>query len=190
MPLNVACVVIASEKRLELLDTQVLPSVLVAPFLEVVVVGDYHEGAGYRYLPVPPLTATTTDALVKRDVGTLATTAPWIFYLCDDHALRGWSEPPTKPQVIGVPLRYSTDAEGTVHLCNAGLDERDPYAPYIGGHAGLFSRHLIMQRPWSAMPHHRNWDLIISRIHVAMGARLEPSTWRVEDLEPEARPWG
>ena len=87
-PEGVACIVIASAKRSQLLDEQVLPSVLAADFAEVAVVGDFHPGRGYRYLHVPPLTQTTTDALVKRDVGTLATTAPWVFYLSDDHAVR------------------------------------------------------------------------------------------------------
>ena len=188
--MNVACVVIASQKRAQLLHEVILPSVVGGIFAEVVVVGDYHPGSDYRYLPVPPLTNTTIDALVKRDVGTLATRAPWVFYLCDDHALRGAAGPiPHDPMVIGVPRRYATDAEGTIHLCNGGLDERDPNAPYCGGHAGLFSRALISHQPWTSMPHHRNWDLIASQIQVGSGARLVPITWQVEDLEPEAHPW-
>src|SRR3989442_12181237 len=105
---NVACVVIASAKRSQLLDEQVLPSVLAADFAEVVVVGDFHPGRGYRYLHVPPLTQTTTDALVKRDTGTLATTAPWEFYLSDDHAVRRTAAPPQHWLDIVVPLPSCT----------------------------------------------------------------------------------
>lgn len=189
MSLNVACVVVASKKRERLLDEKVIPSVLEIPFAEVVVVGDYHDGTGYRYLPVPPIAGTTVDALVKRDVGTLATQAPWVFYLCDDHAVRGYSTPPADPRTIGVPLRYSVDAEGVTHPCNMGLDPNDPNQPYCGGHAGLFSRALIQVHPWTSMSHDRLWDLVNSKFQMSVGAHLEPVPWRVEDLEPENFPW-
>src|SRR3989449_274952 len=142
MPNSVACIVIASAKRSQLLDEQVLPSVLAANFAEVVVVGDYVAGRGYRYLPVPPLTRTTTDALVKRDVGTLATTAPWLFYLSDDHAVRHVHTPPEHWLDIGVPLRFCALNGNRIPL-NMGLDKRDQNGPYCAGHAGLFHRYLI-----------------------------------------------
>lgn len=187
--MTVACVVIASKKREALLNATVVPSVLAAGFSEVVVVGDYHEGEGYRYLPVPPLTNTTTDALVKRDVGTLATTADWIFYVCDDHAVRKISAEPNDLSVIGVPARYC-QLDNMIVLLNMGLDPRDPNAPYCGGHAGLYSRPLVQAHPWTTMPHDRLWDLLASRLLVAEGARLTAlQGWEVEDLEPEASPW-
>ena len=184
----ISCVIIASKKRVQLLDEVILPSVL-GKFEEILVVGDYHLGDGYKYLPVPSLTNTTIDALVKRDVGTLASRSPWIFYLSDDHAVRHTGPTPRDPMTIGVPARYSTDAEGTIHLCNAGLDELDPNKPYCGGHAGLFSKALIAQKPWTSMPHHPNWDLFASRIQMSLGATLEPVIWQVEDMEPLAHPW-
>ena len=187
--MSVACVVIASAKRRALLDTEVMPSVLVAGFDEVVVVGEYHAGEGYRYLEVPPLTQSTTDALVKRDVGTLATTSDWLFYVCDDHAVRKLGTVPTDPTMIGVPARYCHVENMTV-LLNMGLDERDPDSPYCGGHAGLYSRPLIQSHPWSTMPHDRLWDLYASRIFVRAGATLKSlPDWEIEDLEPEAHPW-
>ena len=76
---------IASAKRRQLLDELVLPSVVAQSFDECVVVGDFHSGAGWRHLPFRPLTGSTIDALFKRDVGTVATSSDWLFYLCDDH---------------------------------------------------------------------------------------------------------
>ena len=186
---SVACVVIASAKRAQLLDEQVLPSVLAADFAEVVIVGDFHPGRGYRYLHVPPLTQTTTDALVKRDVGTLATTAPWVFYLSDDHAVRHVHTPPEHWLDIGVPLRFCT-LNGNRIMLNMGMDERDQNRPYCAGHAGLFHRRLIQALPWTAQPHDRLWDLLSSRTFLASGARIGSQLgWEIEDMEPEARPW-
>jgi len=181
--MSVACVVIASERRRDILDNIIVPSTL-GRFSEVVVVGDYHEGSGYRYLPLPVLTGTTVDALVKRDVGTLATDAPWLLYLSDDHAVRATWTPPDDPMVITVPRRFCTG-----HELNMGMDPTDPNAPYCGGHGGLFSRKLVQMRPWSTMPHHRLWDLLSSREYMAMGARLVASPrWAIEDVEG-GMPW-
>src|SRR5205823_297714 len=89
-PMSVAAVIIAHAARAALVKERVLPSVLrVLP--EVYVVGDFEPGAGYTYLPVPAITHTTIDALIKRDVGALATTSKWVLYLSDDHALAQWS---------------------------------------------------------------------------------------------------
>lgn len=189
--MSVACVIIASEKRHQLVKDRVLPSVL--RFLhEIYVVGDFEEGEGYTYLPVPPLTRTTNDALVKRDVGTLATQADWVLYLSDDHALAEWDcfHPHQATADIIVPKRFCTGHGGVVPL-NMGLDPLDPNAPYCGGHAGLFRRSLIVRRPWCTMPHDRLWDLYASSIYRSMGARIveAPSGFAVEDLEPEAEPW-
>ena len=148
-------------------------------------------GDGYRFLNVPPLTRSTTDALVKRDVGTLATTADWVFYLCDDHAVRTLTLPIPDDQFdVCVPGRVSQHHQlGLVRL-NMGMDANDPNRPYCGGHAGLFRRSLIQQRPWTAMPHDRLWDLRASQIQVAMGARfVESDAIVVQDLEPGAEPW-
>jgi hypothetical protein len=184
----VACIIIAHAKRLHVLDTEVVPSALAVGFAEVVVVGDYHSFSGGRFLRVPALTATTTDALIKRDVGTLATKAPWLFYLADDHAVRAVGECPRHFLDIGVPTRFCK-LNGERLLLNMGLDTSDPNAPYCGGHAGLFHRELIQRFPWSAQPHDRLWDLLSSRSLAAAGARLGHQLgWEVEDVSGE-RPW-
>jgi len=187
--LSVACILIVSEKRVPLVREKILPSVLDAGFDEVCWVGDGEPGEGYRFLPVPPLTRTTNDALVKRDVGTVATTSDWLLYLCDDHAFRGaWGEDFSDADVI-VPQRYCTVNGQRIPL-NMGFDTNDPNFPYLGGHAGFFRRSLIQARPWTSMPHDRLWDLHASRIQMQMGARFAQSqSLVVEDLEPEARPW-
>ena len=180
--MSIACVIIASEKRRTLIREKVLPSALRhLGGEEVYVVGDFEPGLGYTYLPVPPITGTTIDALVKRDVGTLATNADGIFYLSDDHMLRDMGVMPRDRLTIGVPDRRCGDRYGL----NMGLQDG-----YCGGHAGLFPRELVQRRPWSTMPHHRLWDMLSSHIYVEMGATLEQLPyWTIEDVEPNGRPW-
>jgi hypothetical protein len=190
----IACIVIASAKRRTLLDEKVVPSVLAQGFTEIVIVGDYKSGDGYRHLPVPPLTNSTRDAQVKRDVATMATTSDWLVYVCDDHALapdflkqlriaRRAHEKGLQDWQIGVPSRFCKRDGETVPL-NMGLPD------YCGGHAGVFPRKAIQELPWSVAPFHPNWDVLHSRMLTSRGYELiELPDCFVEDLEVEAQPW-
>lgn len=191
--MRIACIIVATERREQLLTEAVIPSVLAQRFAEVVVVGDYHDGPGYRYLPVPPMMRNTLDALVKRDVGTVATTSPWLVYLCDDHAVVGdfrlsvnaWAE--SDETDVLVPSRFADHPQhGRIRINNG---EREMYC---GGHGGVFKREVIASRPWSAMPHHRLWDYQSSEIQLADGWRFATMASQcvgILDLMPEARPW-
>lgn len=195
---RVACIIIATERRRDLVRNKVLPSVLAQDFDDVILVGDWIAGndmRGVRYLHVAPLTHTTTDALVKRDVGTLATSADNLVYLCDDHALaphfltelcevlnEGWD--------VLVPNRFTfpqTPDMPPIKMLNNG-----EHSNYCGGHGGVFKRHVITERPWSAHKHDRLWDLYSS--HWMLDAGYE-FCWRprapiaIIDLEPERKPW-
>src|SRR5258705_13359524 len=93
-----------------------MPSVLVKGRDETVVVGDFHSGDGWRHLPFRPLTGSTIDALFKRDVGTVATSSDYLFYICDDHRIHPdfshdlaeflESHPDLGPKDIIVPGRF------------------------------------------------------------------------------------
>lgn len=196
--MNLACVVIASLKRRQLLDELVMPSVVAQSFDEVVVVGDYHSGPGWRHLPFRPLTGSTIDAQFKRDVGTLATSAEWILYLCDDHRLHPdfskdlaqfVTEHPIGPRDVVVPARFC-ERDGEKIGLNMGWPGYLGRA-YCGGHAGIFPRAAIQDVPWSIAPWHANWDYFHSRIllernyhfHYMGGSVL------IEDVEPNSEPW-
>ena len=172
--MSLAVVIIASEPRRETTFPRVLDSVRDQHDGEIVVVADFPVVAkGVRGLVVPPMTRTTVDALVKRDVGWIATTADHILYLCDDHALdpdfircylERWAF--RTDWDICVPARY-TDRDLERIWLNVGRDNG-----YCGGHAGIFRRVLGHFLPWSATHHHPNWDLIHSKQLISMGARL------------------
>ena len=175
-----------------------MPSVLAAVFDDVIVVGDWEHNEAdlfsvplsrfkYDYLYVAPLTRTTTDALVKRDVGTLATDADVLVYLCDDHALAPGFGAALRavldePWDVIVPNRVTMCGNRRQPLNNG---ERDGYC---GGHGGVFRRAVITAKPWSAHAHHRNWDAIISREQISRGARFVWSPradLTIIDLNPE-----
>lgn len=191
--LKIACIIIASAKRRELLEKQVLPSVICQPFNEIVVVGDYKSGLGYRHIPYPPLTGSTIDAQFKRDIGTLATSAEWLVYLCDDHRLdadfaTSLRKAGPDERTVGVPARYTVRGNEVIGL-NMGIPGymgKD----YCGGHSGIYHRSAIQQVPWTLAPLHPNWDYYHSRILVERGYKLvELPECRIEDIEPNAEPW-
>lgn len=196
--MTIACVVIASAKRRDLLDTLVLPSVLAQGFTEVVVVGDYHSGEGWRHLPFRPLTGTTIDALFKRDVGAVATSSEWLFYLCDDHAVHPdfskdlatfMTEHPMGPNDIIVPGRFCERNSERIGL-NMGWPGYLGHA-YCGGHGGIFPRAAIQDVPWSLAPWDPQWDFFHSQILQERGYRFhyQSGSCLIEDVEPNSEPW-
>jgi hypothetical protein len=195
---TLACVVIATAKRRPVLDDLVMPSVVAQGFDEVVVVGDYRSGDGWRHLPFRPLTGTTIDALFKRDVGTAATSSDWLFYLCDDHRihpdfsrdlLQFMQECAVGPQDVIVPARFCQRNGEKIGL-NMGWPGYLGHA-YCGGHGGIYPRAAIQQVPWSLAPWHPNWDFYYSQILLERGYNFHymNGTCYIEDVDPNGEPW-
>ena len=188
---RIAAVIIAGGKRSALIDEQILPSLV--GFDETLVVGEHHTGDGYRYLHVPDLTKSTNDALVKRDVGTLATTADILLYLSDDHAVREGFARELRTLIadaiavwdVLVPSRWVEHPEqGLIRIPN-GENEW-----YCAGHGGVFRRRVIQARPWTAQQHSRNWDLTSSHDHLRAGFVYLPAPQlQIQDMEPFNTPW-
>jgi hypothetical protein len=188
-----AVVIVAGPHRLDTCLPEVVQSVLDQEPDEVLLIGD-HVGCNdprVRVLNVAPLTRTTLDALVKRDVGFVATTSQNICYLADDHKLapdfvahfreryaeREWD--------LLAPSRFTIRAQQVYNL-NMGKD-----MGYIGGHCGIYRREILRRVPWSASRHHPNWDVWHSHDLVKAGGRLVYADidLAVEDVEPGSRPW-
>lgn len=187
-----AAVVIAGGKREGLIDEKILPS--LEGFDEVCVVGLHHPlPRPFRYLCVPDLTKTTNDALVKRDVGSLACRSDVILYLSDDHSalpsfaveLRRLITDGLTPWDVLVPSRWADHPErGRIQIPNGESEY------YCAGHGGVFRRRVIMDRPWSAQKHHRNWDLIASHDQIRAGFKfVSCPQLGILDLEPQNEPW-
>lgn len=166
-----------------------MPPIYNMGFDEIVVVGDYHENyPHFRYIHVPDMLKNTTDALIKRDIGTLATTSEWILYLSDDHTVGedftihfnsySWNAD------VLIPSRWTEHPkQGRIRIPMG-----DP--EYCGGHGGIFRRWVIQARPWTSMPHDRIWDVLASKVQFDMGARfIVAPQLEIQDMEPEACPW-
>lgn len=190
-PHSLAVVVIASEKRMNSTFPLVVQSVLDQKPDEFVVVADFHAHGNWRHLMVPALTRTTIDALIKRDVGWAATQSENVMFLSDDHRLD-----PNFVQAFRdnysntfwgllAPKRWCRGADGPVEL-NMGEREK-----YVAGHGGVVRREIGRILPWTAIAHHRNWDVTWSHYVQAHDAALKYAEWdlAIEDLEPEAKPW-
>lgn len=197
---TVACVIVAgSGGRKKILDSTVIPSVYEQAFGEVIVVGSHHppkDSSGFRYLFVPDLTASTLDALVKRDCGTLATDADVLVYLSDDHALLPGFGDALRTMIearetglvdwdVLVPTRYADHPElGRIRIPNG------EEGSYCAGHCGVFRRWVVQHRPWTAQRHDRLWDLYSSHDWQRAGVKfLSHPELQILDVEPGATPW-
>lgn len=187
---RIACVIIPGGRRTALLEAVILPSVLRESFDEVVVAGSYHDGAGYRHLPIPDFTKTTNDALIKRDVGALVTRSDVLVYLADDHRVgAGFAKVladalTTNDWDVLVPHRFvQHPSAGVIPLTNGFADG------YCGGHGGVFRRWVVEHVPWCLTPH-VNWDLLHSKKQQLAGAKFaQRDGLDIWDVEPNATPW-
>lgn len=192
---KIACIVIASQNRAALVAQRVVPSILPQGFDDVIVVGDWPRDdlvhPSVRYFCVEPLTRTTTDALIKRDVGTLSTSADVLVYLCDDHALAphflaGLRDVINEEWDVIVPNRRTHTPAGVVVLNNGEGGN------YCGGHGGVFRRHVVTRKPWAAYSHERLWDKNSSwqqQLDNARFAFFPRADISIVDLEPHRKPW-
>lgn len=195
--MSLAAVVIATEKRLGLLETIVRS---LDGFDECVVVGDFAADPeivrmlGIRYLHVPAVTHTTLDALMRRDVGWLATSSDAVLFLSDDHRAgphfaeeyKAFVECGTQWDFLR-PSRFTDRNNQRIWLNNGD----DQYGAYVGGHGGIYRRVCANALPWMAGPHHRNWDLLHSLALTQLGLRLGVAgpELAIEDIEHGATPW-
>lgn len=189
--MSLACVVIASEKRMNTTFLNVMASVLTEPFDEVVVVADFHCAGTWRHLMVPAITKTTIDALIKRDVGWVATHSENVLFLSDDHRVQpgfvaAFREHYEHKFFWGLlaPSRFVIKDGARIAL-NVGEREK-----YVAGHGGIYRRASGRILPWTAIAHHRNWDMTHSHYLIANGAipLYAGDDLAIEDIEG-GQPW-
>jgi hypothetical protein len=190
---TLAVVIIAGPSRVDSCLPEVVRSAQEQEPDELVVIGDRLRTFGdLRVLNVEPLTRTTIDALVKRDVGFVATTSRFICYLADDHRLGPNFVKHFRERYADrddwdllAPQRFTVRGQQIFNL-NVGKDLH-----YIGGHCGIYRRSILRQVPWSASRHHPNWDVWHSHDLVKAGGKLVYTDidLAIEDIEPGARPW-
>jgi hypothetical protein len=185
--MSLAVVVIASEKRMNTTFPAVMQSVLAEQPDEIVCVADFYNPGPWKHIQIPVYTRTTLDALIKRDVGFVATQSDSIMYLSDDHVLtpgfvQAFRDHEQEWDIL-VPARWCMKYEDKVGL-NMGQATN-----YCAGHGGIYRRRCGHTLPWTATIPHPNWDVIHSHHLIANGLTMKYSdTLFIQDIEG-GTPW-
>lgn len=149
--------------RAYLLRCHLIPQALANPDIsEVIVVGEFEEGDGYRYLSVPSVEQNSIhDSLRKRQAGCEAATGRWIIVQNDDHLLdpmftRNFYKHAYADVVS--PARW-TRLRGRPERLNDGSQDR-----YINGHTAIYSREALQRCPWESLPRVFSYDIEHTRL--------------------------
>ncbi len=180
--------------RTTLLRERLLPRLLRDPDVgEVIVVGEWESGEGYRYVPCNSVNYDCTDALEQRQRGFEASTGRLVVFLHDDHipaddffqVLREYDVSPAWD--VLVPIRRALDSEGSVHNLENGRQEG-----YVMGHCSVLRRAVCERAPWRRVPKVYTWDICATLLWRDANAKI---LWAddlvVYDLEASlgAKPW-
>ena len=175
--------------RAYLLRCHLIPQALANPDItEVIIVGEFESGAGYRYVEVPSVEKNSIhDSLRKRQAGCDTATGRWIIVQNDDHLLdptftRSFYKHAYADVVS--PARWTRLRGAPEHL-NDGSGQK-----YINGHTAVYNREVLLRCPWSALPKIFSYDVVHSQMIREAGFDIlwpdDVITW---DCELGATPW-
>lgn len=165
--------------RLYALRHWIIPSYLNNKYVdELIVVGEYEAGDGYRYVSVPSVHKTCVDALAQRQAGFEAATGDWLVFQHDDHVLDEWFGLDARADVLS-PMRVRTG----VGRLNNGEAAFNP-SPYISGHCAVYKRAVLEACPWGAVPPQHTWDCAHTAQIRAAGFTINwTDAMRIRDVE-------
>lgn len=159
---------IAHRDRARLLRERVLLDAQRDDWHEIIVVGSFEPGEGYRYVPMPPVHRDRRDALWQRELGARHATGDLLAFCHDDHTFAPDSvaaiHDELPPWDLLVPRRVNVMG----HTLNNGAQDTPPY---MGGHALVMRRTLWATLPWTSVDTEW-WDLTLTRIWQEEGAVL------------------
>ena len=174
-------------QRAYVLQNFIIPQA-IEKFGEVIVVGEWHDGKDYTYIPCESKAFDCTDALEQRQLGFEASVGDIVAFQHDDHIFEGdlWpmDEQLNNPDVL-VPERYTRLRRSEGELLNNGLQ-----AGYISGHFAFYNRAVLEACPWKDVPKVHIWDKEhTEQIQEASFGIHWGFTHRVYDVEMGAAPW-
>jgi len=183
------------EQRGYALEQFILP-IWTARNVFTVVVGSWHEGVNYHYLPAGSIYHTAVDALHQRELAYqfCEENSPefdWIVFQHDDHmldpsdlwsALR-WHELSGSQTDIVIPVRKCIKSGEVVDLNNG-------YPKYISGHCAIYRPNVLSKCQWREVPKIFTWDIEHTKQITAAGFTFEQDNQLiVRDVEMGATPW-
>lgn len=153
--------------RAALLRERVLPSAV--GFDEVLVVGQFEGGDGYRYVEFKPRFRDRRDALWQREMGARVSTGDILVFAHDDHAMGdGFAD----------TLRGMVDDESWDLLCPQRVHgitgdtlNNGEGNDYMGAHALVMRRWLWAAVPWNSL-NTEYWDTSMTRLWREAGGHI------------------
>lgn len=177
------------DHRVFLLRNIIIPQA-VASYIydEVIVVGEWEPGPGYRYIEVPSEQFDCTDALQQRHVGATEAKGDWIIHQHDDHMFGGVVFAPRVIEKTGAnilsPARFTRMRSAEPEKLNAGEGK------YVLGHGAIYLRSVLEAAPWANVPKVFTWDVEHTKQLKAAGGVIAwtPLVYTL-DVEYGAKPW-
>ena len=167
------------EQRAFALRNFILPrAVEDGAYGEVIVVGEWEPGEGYKYIPVKSEYYSCVDALAQRHVGAEYARGEWICFQHDDHIIDYLPYIQSGADVV-VPERWTRLRRGVGERLNNGEDDG-----YISGHCAFYRREVLLAAPWRDVPKVHTWDEAHTQQILAAGFHIEwVDNFRVWDCE-------
>ena len=149
-------------------------------FDEIIVVGEFVEGPGYKYVHSPSTHFSCIDALEQRQRGFEASTGDILIFTHDDHfldytfgaRLKAMLPFPEGVEIV-LPQRRRRTFED-YQILNNGRDNG-----YLGGHVVLGTRRAFEIVPWGDVEKVHEWDRAMTHLVATRGveARWTEDLW-------------
>jgi hypothetical protein len=164
-----------------------LPNYLRDPYIdELIIVGEWEDGEGYKYVHVPSKYMDWRDALEQRQTAFEESKGDFVVFQHDDHMLDPyWSTfRHTWTGDVIVPQRWTRLRSTKGERLNNGEADH-----YISGHVARYRRGVINYCPWGDVPAVRVWDIRHTEQILVRGYHIQWNAFRCWDVEFGSKPW-
>ena len=181
----------------------ILPRYIADPYIsEIIVVGSWEEGEGYRYIHSPSKYFSAVDALEQRQIGFEVSRNNILVFQHDDHFIEldwnvyrdldlGFSL--SSGYDVVSPARYTRLRNVSGERLNGGEPGYNQWSTsegHINGHCAIFSREVIEKCPWTSANKIFTWDISMTQNIKAAGFKI---IWHESikcwDVEMGSEPW-
>lgn len=152
-------------QRGELLRDEILPAARLQDWDEILVVGQFEPGEGYKYVMQDPIFRDRRDALWQRELGARSSTGDIMCFNHDDHAWQG------DINLLRVPAKWDILVPRRIDKAGGALNN-GRLQGYMGGHCLAMRRSLWARVPWTTVDTEW-WDITLTRIWREEGGHIE-----------------
>lgn len=176
-------------RRAERLE-QTLAEYAKHPWFQTIVVGEWHDGDSYLYLPHPGPTKSPLDPPAQRHAAAQLAAGDCCVFMNDDHYIMPlhlqWLQEITPTCHVTAFGRYCYRNSQMLQM-EDGFMEHSPENQYCMGHAVACSRVALQAVPWASLKQDINWDVYhtIALRQASMSIQYIPHliAWDIEEGE-------